>query len=43
MRKYDYFWATLSEGIGEVEVPEVEYVVCGICDGMLEKKYDQDI
>ncbi len=26
-----------------VEVPEAEYVACGICYGVLEEKYDQDL
>lgn len=41
--KYDHFRATVSEGIGEVEVPEAEYVACGICDGVLEKEHDQGL
>ena len=39
----DYFRTTVSERVGEVEVPETGYVTCGVCDGVLEEKHDQDL
>ena len=41
--EYDHFRATVSERVGKVEVPEAEYVACGVCDGVSEKEYDQGL
>ena len=38
-RKYDHFRTTVSEGVSEVEVPETEYVTCGVCDGVPTEEY----
>lgn len=39
-QQYDHFRTTVSEGVSEVEVPETEYVTCGVCDGMPKEEYD---
>lgn len=41
--KYDYFRTTVSERVGEVEIPEAEYVTYRVCDGVSTEEYEQGL